>query len=432
MMRSFTVLWFGQVVSALGSAMTHFAFVIWVWEATGEATPLALIALFNAIPAVLVSLFAGAVVDHTSRKRVMILADLGMTIPTVIRLLLLLSGDLQLWHLYLAAAVGGLFAPFQSLAFQAAVTTVVPKSQLTRANGMMSLNEYVSLIGAPVFAGLLLTAAGIEAVLLFDIVTFFIAVICAALVHIPSPTRADSIDQLRRSFLSDAAFGFRYIFARPPLRALLLLVVGFAMFETLGYPLIAPMILARTGSNEVILGTVQAVMGMSGLLGGVLVTLWGGGRHKIRNILLSMLLTGLLGDVLMGLGHGLPVWLVAAVFIECFLPLMMSSAQALWQSKVPPEMQGRVFAARGLIYRVTEPIPLVAAGLLADNIFEPAMQPNGALAPVFGSIVGTGAGAGMALLLIICGVMSALVGVVGFASRSLRDAETLLPDLSPR
>lgn len=431
-MRGFTVLWFGQLVSALGSSMTHFAFVIWVWKATGEATPLALIVLFNAIPAVVLSLFAGVVVDRVSRKRVMILADLGMTIPTLIRLLLLLSGDLQLWHLYLAAAVSGLFAPFQSLAFQAAVTTVVPKSQLTRANGMMSLNEYVSLIGAPVFAGLLLTAAGIEAVLLLDIATFFIAVICATLVHIPSPTPANSAGQLRRSVFSDAVFGFHYIFTRPSLRALLLLIVCFVMFETLGYPLIAPMILARTGSNEVILGTVQAVMGVSGLLGGVLVTVWGGGRNKIRNILLSMLFTGLLGNALMGLGGGLPVWLIAAVFIECFLPLMMSSVQALWQSKVPSEAQGRVFAARGLIYRITEPIPLVFAGLLADHIFEPAMQPQGVLAPVFGDIVGTGAGAGMALLLIICGVLSAFVGVVGFASRNLRDAETLLSDASSR
>src|SRR5690606_19394288 len=123
-MRAFSILWCGQLVSGLGSAMTRFAFIIWVWQETGEATPLALIALFSVVPNVVVSLFAGAVVDRYSRRWIMLLGDLGLTLPTIIRLLLLLSGDLQLWHLYLAAAVSGLFTPFQSLAFQASVSAL--------------------------------------------------------------------------------------------------------------------------------------------------------------------------------------------------------------------------------------------------------------------------------------------------------------------
>jgi MFS family permease len=425
-MRAFSILWFGQLVSELGSAMTRFAFIIWVWQATGEATPLALIALCHAVPTVLVSLFAGSIVDRGNRKWIMILADLGLTIPTFIRLLLLLNGDLQLWHLYLAAAVGGLFAPFQGLAFQSTVSTLVPKAQLTRANGMLSLNEYVALIGAPVLAGLVLTLASLEAVLLIDIITFFIAVGGVLLIHIP--TIPAPTDQPRASLLSDASFGFRYIFTRPPLRALLLLLIGFVFFETLGYPLIAPMILARSSNNEILLGTVQGAMGISGLLGGIIVTFWGREKRRVRSILFSIFITGLLGDALMGLGRSLPVWLIAAIGIECLIPLMISSYQALWQSKVPPAVQGRVFAARDLMYSILDPVPLVFAGFLADRVFEPGMQPGGALAPIFGGIVGTGAGAGMALLLILCGVLSVLVSVVGYSSRNVRESETLLPD----
>lgn len=425
-MRAFSILWFGQLVSELGSAMTRFAFIIWVWQATGEATPLALIALASAVPTVLVSLFAGSIVDRFSRKWIIILADLGLTIPTVIRLLLLLSGDLQLWHLYVAAAVSGLFAPFQSLAFQASVSALVPKHQLTRANGILSLNEYVALIGAPVLAGLLLTVASLEAVLVFDILTFFVAVIGVLLVRIPRATSHEH--HPRASLLSDAAFGFRYIFARPPLRALLLLMLSFVFFETLGYPLIAPMILARTANNEIILGTVQGMMGISGLLGGVIITIWGGGKRRVRSILISIFITGLLGDALMGFGYSLPVWLIAAIGIECLIPLLISSYQALWQSKVPPAFQGRVFAARDLIVSILDPIPLVFAGFLADRVFEPGMQPDGALAPLFGGIVGTGAGAGMALLLILCGILTAVVSIVGYLSANVRESEHLLPD----
>jgi MFS family permease len=425
-MRAFSILWFGQLVSALGSAMTRFAFIIWVWQTTGETTPLALIALFSVVPNIVVSLFAGAVVDRFSRRWIMILGDLGLTLPTIIRLLLLLSGDLQLWHLYVAAAVSGLFAPFQSLAFQASVSALVPKHQLTRANGMLSLNEYVALIGAPVLGGLLLTVANLEAVLVFDILTFFVAVIGVLLIRIPRASTPEH--QPPASLLTDAAFGFRYIFARPPLRALLLLLVSFIFFENLGYPLLAPMILARTGENEIVLGTVQGFMGISGLLGGVIITLWGGGRRRVRNILLSMFITGLLGHLLMGLGRSLSLWLVAAVFVECMIPLMLSSFQAIWQSKVPPAVQGRVFAARDLFFSVSEPVPQVFAGILADRVFEPGMQPGGALAPLFSSIVGTGAGAGIALLMILCGVFSALVSVAGYLSRNVRESEHLLPD----
>ena len=424
-MRAFTIVWFGQVVSMLGSAMTRFAFIIWVWERTGEATTLALITLCGAIPSVLVSLFAGAVVDRGNRKWIMILADLGTAIPTLIRLLLLLSGNLQVWHLYVTAAVGGLFGPFQGLAFQASVTTMVPKAQYTRTNGMMSLSQYISQVGAPVLAGLLLSVAGIEAVLVFDLVTFLVAVISAGLIAFPQIIRIE--EKVRTSFLSDAAFGFRYIFTRPALRTLFLIILGFGVFEALGFPLIAPMILARTGNNEVILGTVLGVMGISGLLGGVLVTLWGGTKRRIHALLIGTALTGLLGDSLMGLGGSLPVWLLAAVFIECFIPLAMGSNQSLWQSKTPPETQGRIFAARGLVNELTESLSLIFAGLLADKVFEPAMRPEGALAPIFGGLVGTGAGAGMALLLIACGIFCALVSVWGYLAGGVKQI-TALPD----
>jgi MFS transporter, DHA3 family, macrolide efflux protein len=177
-----------------------------------------------------------------------------------------------------------------------------------------------------------------------------------------------------------------------------------------------------------LLGTVQGAMGISGLLGGIIVTFWGREKRRVRSILFSIFITGLLGDALMGLGRSLPVWLIAAIGIECLIPLMISSYQALWQSKVPPAVQGRVFAARDLMYSILDPVPLVFAGFLADRVFEPGMQPGGALAPIFGGIVGTGAGAGMALLLILCGVLSVLVSVVGYSSRNVRESETLLPD----
>jgi hypothetical protein len=206
---------------------------------------------------------------------------------------------------------------------------------------------------------------------------------------------------------------------------------AFSQFESFGYPLIAPMVLARTGGDEITLGLVQSVLGVGGIIGGAVVTVWGGFHKKIFGVLSGLLLTGLLGDTLMGLGDRLPVWLIAAIFIELFIPLAISSNNAIWQTKVPPQQQGRVFAARSMVSGLGEPAALLSTGLLADRLFEPAMRPGGALVPLFSPLVGTGPGAGMAILLVVCGLMCALVAVWGYLVQPIREIELILPDHDP-
>jgi predicted MFS family arabinose efflux permease len=225
-----------------------------------------------------------------------------------------------------------------------------------------------------------------------------------------------------------ATFGFKYIWQRPSLRGLLFILFAFSLAESFGYPLITPMILARTGGDEVTLGVVLSTLGVGGVIGGLVVTAWGGFRRKIDGVLMGLILTGLLGDALMGLGRGLPLWLVAAIGLEIFIPLVISSNNAIWQTKVPPEQQGRVLAARNLIITLGDPLALLATGLLADNVFEPAMMPDGALAGLFGGLVGSGPGAGMGLLLVTCGLVCAVASLWGYLRPVVRDVEMILPD----
>jgi MFS transporter, DHA3 family, macrolide efflux protein len=410
----------------LGSSMAGFALTIWVWEQTGEATQLALVTLFAIVPSMLVSLFAGALVDRLNRKWLMIAGDTGTALSALLLLVLISSGDLQLWHLFLARVISGACSTLQSLAFQASLTTMLPKNQYARASGMMSLAQYSSVVGGPLLAGILLAPLGIAGILMIDLLTFLIAVTATALIRVPPPE--PHTEEIPQHFWANISFGFRYIFARRPLLGLLVIVFLFNAFESLGYPLIAPMILARTGSDEAVLGTVNAVMGLAGVMGGLLISVWGGGKRKIHGLLIGVLLTGLLGDSLMGLGQGLILWLIAGVGLEFFIPLLISSHNAIWQVKVPAALQGRVFAARGLIYEASNPISMILAALLADRVFEPAMQPNGGLAPIFGGLVGTGEGAGYALLLIVCGVLCAVVAISGYTIRSIREVEVLMPD----
>jgi hypothetical protein len=204
------------------------------------------------------------------------------------------------------------------------------------------------------------------------------------------------------------------------------MLAAFAFTEALGFPLISPMILARTGGNNALLGTVRAVMGIGGVVGGLMITAWGGPKRQVHGLLIGLILTGLLGDALMGAGQALPAWLAAAIGIEVFIPLALACNTAIWQSRVPAQVQGRVFAARRLVGDVAETLAILLAGLLVDNAFEPAMQPGGALAPVFGGLVGVGPGAGMGLLLAGCGLLMALIGLSGYLLGAVRQVEVAL------
>ena len=192
--------------------------------------------------------------------------------------------------------------------------------------------------------------------------------------------------------------------------------------------LIAPMILARTDYSSLALGTVQSAMGVGGVAGGVAMSIWGGPRPRIHGVLAGFIISGIFGLALMGVGQTLPVWVVAGFIGLLTLPFVNGSNQAIWQAKVPPDLQGRVFATRRLIAQIAGPIGMLLAGPLADQIFDPAMMVGGALAATWGWLVGVGPGAGMGLLIVVAGLLSALAGVVGYATRTIRDAESLMPD----
>lgn len=427
-LRTFSVIWFGQVVSLLGTGMTRFALAIWVWQHTGAVTSMALIGISSALPALVAKFVAGPLVDRWNRRHILIASDLLAGVCTVTVLALYTSGQLTVWYLYLLSAITGCVGTFQSLAYSVAVTMMLPKAQYARASAMISLAEYASLVGAPLLGGVLLSTLGFSSIFLIDVVTFLFAVSTLLSVRIPQPlsTMAEPAQSLWRESLS----GFQYILQRPSLRGLLLITMAFSLTEALGFPLITPMILARTG-NEVLVGSVQASQGIGGLAGGLLVSIWGGSKRRIHGLLIGIALTGLLGDALMGVGQSLIGWIVAGFFVEVFIPIVVGSYQAIWQAKTIPSLQGRVFAARNLVASIGEVVAMLVSGMLIDRVLGSAMLPGGKLADVFGRLVGTGQGAGMGLLLVLCGVLTALVGLSGYAFRHIREVETLLPDQDP-
>lgn len=427
-MRAFVVIWIGQVISLLGSAMTGFALTIWAYQVTGQATALALMVFFSFTPGVVLSPVAGALVDRWNRRLVMMLSDLAAGLATIAVLLLYTSGHLEVWHLYVTGFVAGIFQAFQFPAYSAAVTMMLPKEQYARASGMLSLAGSASGVLAPVAAGALLGVIGIGGIMAIDIVTFLFAIGALLFVQIPQPERSAAGAEGQGSLWEESLYGFRYILRRRSLLHLQLVFFSINFISAFAVVLLPALILARTDNNELILGSVQSIGAIGGVAGGVLLSTWGGPRRRIHGVLLGMLGVSLLSQLPMGLGRSLLVWGSASFILNLLIPILNGSNQAIWQAKVAPDVQGRVFATRRLIAQITFPLATLIAGPAADYVFEPALMADGALAAAFGWLVGTGPGAGMGLIFVITGILGAGVALGGYTFPSIRQVESLLPD----
>lgn len=407
--------------------MTGFALTIWAWQVTQQATALALVGFFTFAPTLLVTPFAGALVDRWNRKFVMMLSDLAAVTSTLVVLLLFSTGNLQIWHLFVTGAFSGAFGAFQFPAYSAAVTTMVSKKQYGRASGMLSTAQFASNIFAPALAAIMLSIIGIAGILAIDVFTFLVAIGALLLVHVPQPAVTLEGQKSRGSLWAESAYGFRYIYKRKSLLALLIIFFFVNLLAPFAFTLLAPMILARTGDDATALGIVQSAIGIGGLAGGIALGIWGGPKRRIHGILTGLTLVTM-GMLLIGLGQTPFFWAPAAFFTIFFVPIINGSSQAIWQSKVAPDLQGRVFAARGMIAQVGAPVSMLLAGFLADRVFEPFMMPGGSGVRLFGWLVGSGPGAGMSLMFVIAGALGMLTGLGGYLFPAVRNVEDLLPD----
>jgi MFS family permease len=423
-MRLFVVIWLGQFLSLLGTYMSQFALSIWAWQKTGEATTLALVALFSFGPSVIMLPIAGPLVDRWNRKLVMMLSDIASGIGTITVLILLSSGRLDVWHLYVTGAFTGIFQSFQWPAYSASISLIVPKKDYARSSGMLSLAESASNMCAPVAAGVLIGVIGVAGVMAIDIATFLAAVGMLLVVAIPQPPKQEK----KMSILNDAVFGLGYISKRSGLLGLQFIFFASNLIGGLAFTLFTPMIMLRSGNDAVVMGAVQAALGVGGVTGGLALSAWGGPKRKVDGVLLGMAASGLLGMTLMGTGRTPIVWMVAAFLIMLFIPISNGSNQAIWQSKVLPEVQGRVFGTRALIATISSPISMAIAGPLADNIMTPPMMPGGSLADTFGWLVGTGQGAGIGLLFFLLGLVGTAATLSAYAVKAIRDVEKTIPD----
>ena len=423
--RAFGAVWFGQVISFIGSGLTSFALGVWVLQKTGEITQYALISMFFVLPGVLFGPLAGTLIDRWDRRKAMLISDLGAGISTLSIAIVYLLGGLQVWYIYVAVFISGAFASLRMPSLQAAMTQMIPRKNLGRASGMMEIVQIGEYLIAPAVAGGLMGKIGLAGVITIDFTSFLLAISILFFVRIP---RAEATVEGRASsgsMLKETAYGWKYIMARPGLAALMLLFALSNFTTEMTVVLFTPLILSFATTAQ--LGMAMSLSAGGFLAGGLLMSIWGGPKRRLKAVIIFMILLGLF-SAMIGLRASMSFIIISGFLATLCVPILSSSNQVIWQKKVAADVQGRVFAIRRTILLATPLLTYVVAGPLADRVFEPMMAVNGPLAGSIGQILGTGAGRGIGLLFVIMGLLLILITTISCLSPHLRRVEDELPD----
>lgn len=425
-MGTFFTIWFGQLISLVGSQLTGFALGVWVYEETHSVSLVALTQIAFAAPFILLSPLAGVLVDRWNRRTAMIISDFGAGLAVLVAALLYLSGRLQPW---MVLPINFAMSSFTSLmwpAYTASVTLLVPKEQYGRANGFVQLGEALPQIAGPAMAGALYVTIHVGRLALIDFATYVFSVILMLFfVRIPNPPRSADGQKAKGSVWEEMRFGWDYIMERKGLLALLLFFFAINFVDGIMNPLFTPLVLDNWKAD--VFGYLSMIMGIGMLAGTLLMSAWGGGKRKVYTLLGGALLSGVFLTGV-GLRASIPLLAVCGFGFMFFVPITTAASQAIWQAKVAPDVQGRVFALRRTIGWSGQLVAPLLAAPLADFVFRPAMSAGGSLAPILGPAIGVGASRGIALLISLLGMLNIVAVLIAFATPAIRHVETDLPD----
>ncbi|GAA3083264.1 MFS transporter [Streptosporangium carneum] len=420
----FGVVWLASLASGIGSSLTWFVLGVWVFQQTGSASQYAFVMLSGMLPSVLVGPFAGVVIDRFNRRTVMVITDTVVALSTAGIALLLATGGLQVWHIYVAAAIGSTSGVFHTTAYSAIIPLLTPKRHLGRVNGLMQTAGALH-IAAPLAAGALIGAVGMAGVLVIDLTTFFVAVGTLLLMRLPATVLIPQERAEPPSFRSDLAYGWRYLRARRGLFNLALVLTAYNFAFGVAGVLVQPLILSFASAAT--LGVLMFAGGSGLFVGGLVMTAWGGPKRRVPGVALFAALGGVALILHTLRPSALLVGAAAAAFLFT-LPVVQGSVATVFQTKIEPTALGRVMGTTHTLAQLAMPISYLVAGPLAESVLGPALRPGGPLAGSLGALVGVGEERGIAAMLLAAGLLLLALAAVMLLLPSLRRVEHDLPD----
>ena len=423
-LKPYLMLWSTQALSALGSGMTSYALVLWLYLRSGSALETALLSVSSYAPYVIMSIFAGALSDRWNKKRTMLVCDLLAALSTVIVFLLIKADALSAWHLYVLNALNGLMNTIQQPASEVAATLLIPKDYYQKTSGLRSFSQSLKSILTPILATALLAFAGIDLVIAFDLMTFAFAFVMLLLfIRIPE---SDASKQAKEKLLTAARKGIVWLRKNPLILTLILYLAFINLVASVYNAALPAMLLSKQNGGETVLGFVNTCIGIATLAGSVLVTLLPVPKNRIKVISLTLLLSMSSENFLLAFGKIPLIWCIGAVLGWLFIPLMNANLDVIFRSSIPLDMQGRVYSCRNTLQFFTIPIGFLLGGLLVDKVFEPLMAAQ-SVGSLLVSLFGENKGSGAAMLFFVIGIAGVLVCLIfNFRLRKYKWSENII------
>ena len=368
---TFFTIWGGQALSLLGSQLVQFALIWYLTINTGSATVLATASFVGMLPQVFFGPLIGTLVDRWNRRWIMLLADSIITLATIALAVLFALDVVAIWHIYLAMFIRSLAGSFHGNAMNASTSLIVPVENLTRIQGInQMLNGGLNVVSAPMGA-FLLGILPIQGILIIDVITALIAILPLSFIQIPQPARISQEEMdydVQTTVWEDFKAGLQYMLGWPGLLIIGLMTVALNFTIIPAFSLLPLMVKDYFGGNAIHLSWVEAAMGIGIIIGGALLSVWGGFKRKI--------LTSMIG--LMGMGAGTLILALApssalligvggALLVGLMSPFTMGPFFAVIQSTVEPDMQARIFSLLSSVGTGITPIGLIIAGPVADR-----------------------------------------------------------------
>lgn len=424
-LKDFLILWGSQSLSSLGSSMTSYALLIWVYQQKNSTLGVALLAVCTYLPSIFLGFLAGTFVDRHDKKKIMLLCDSIAVLGTLSVYVLMSTGQLEVWNIYLINILISVMNAFQTPAHTVVVSEIVPKKFYMKTGGLQSISGSVVGILTPAMATALIAFWGISIIFIIDVATFifaFLTLLC--IVEIPSTISRSTNRKINISYLQDCKEGFLFLKEH---KAIMQLILFFTVINLVAFiggggitTTVTAMILTKIPDGQVILGAFSTAVGLGTFVGGIIVTFMKPPRSKVAVIFISCGVSFLLSDLSLGLFQNPRVWIIANFFGNLPLALLNSNMSVIMRNAVPIELQGRVFSVRNTLQYSTIPLGYLLGGVLADYIFEPIMSGTTALKQLFSTIVGDGDGSGIALMFIFTGIVGFIISVCGLLSKGIR------------
>lgn len=417
--NNYIVFWLSQSISQLGSSLTNYALIIWVYQQTGSAMTVSLMTFCSFLPYILVSIFAGPLIDRHRKKNIIAIADTAAAICSAGILVLLHFNILEIWHIYFVNLIIGAVNSFQHPASSAAIGIMVPEGMYDKASGMDSFTTNLVTVAAPMLGAVVFTAFGLIGVILIDLCTFLFAItVLIMLVDIKEALSGISEEE---SYLSGLKEGLDFLKDHKGILNIMLTMAIVNFFSRLTYEnILPPMLLARSSGNTFIYGFVSAVLGIGGIAGGIIVACGKFSKNHVKMIYISAAYSFLFGDLLMGIGRNVYAWTLAGLAASVPIPFIIAGQRVLMYENVPKNLQGRVFAVRNAVQFSTIPVGILLGGVLADYVFEPFMASGHVMAGILGKLVGYGSGSGMALMFLCTGCLGCAASLMGYNNKEIR------------